>query len=40
MPPALALPRNDVRQYEGMADQWWLPNPTGRYSTRSAAKRT
>ena len=19
------LPRNDVRQYEGMADQWWQP---------------
>jgi 2-polyprenyl-6-hydroxyphenyl methylase/3-demethylubiquinone-9 3-methyltransferase len=25
MPPALALPRNDVRQYEGLADQWWRP---------------
>lgn len=25
MPPALALPRNDIRQYEGMADQWWQP---------------
>ena len=25
MSPALALPRNDVRQYEGMADQWWEP---------------
>src|SRR5215207_2316561 len=25
MPPAPALPRNDVRQYEAMADQWWNP---------------
>jgi 2-polyprenyl-6-hydroxyphenyl methylase/3-demethylubiquinone-9 3-methyltransferase len=25
MPPALTLPRNDVRQYERMADQWWQP---------------
>lgn len=25
MAPALVLPRNDVRQYEGLADQWWLP---------------
>jgi 2-polyprenyl-6-hydroxyphenyl methylase / 3-demethylubiquinone-9 3-methyltransferase len=25
MSPALALPRNDVRQYEGLADQWWRP---------------
>jgi 2-polyprenyl-6-hydroxyphenyl methylase/3-demethylubiquinone-9 3-methyltransferase len=25
MSPALSLPRNDVRQYEGMADEWWQP---------------
>jgi 2-polyprenyl-6-hydroxyphenyl methylase / 3-demethylubiquinone-9 3-methyltransferase len=25
MPPALVLPRNDVRQYETLADQWWQP---------------
>jgi 2-polyprenyl-6-hydroxyphenyl methylase/3-demethylubiquinone-9 3-methyltransferase len=25
MPPALALPRNDVRQYEAMAGEWWDP---------------
>jgi 2-polyprenyl-6-hydroxyphenyl methylase / 3-demethylubiquinone-9 3-methyltransferase len=25
MAPALALPRNDPRQYEAMADQWWEP---------------
>ncbi len=25
---ALRLPRNDVRQYEGMADQWWQPYGT------------
>jgi 2-polyprenyl-6-hydroxyphenyl methylase/3-demethylubiquinone-9 3-methyltransferase len=25
MAPAPSLPRNDVRQYEGMADQWWEP---------------
>jgi 2-polyprenyl-6-hydroxyphenyl methylase / 3-demethylubiquinone-9 3-methyltransferase len=25
MPRALALPRNDPRQYEAMADQWWRP---------------
>ncbi|HEV7654999.1 MAG TPA: methyltransferase domain-containing protein [Mycobacteriales bacterium] len=25
MSPTLALPRNDVRQYEGLADQWWQP---------------
>ena len=23
--PSPPLPRNDVRQYEGMADQWWEP---------------
>lgn len=23
--PSPRLPRNDVRQYEGMADQWWEP---------------
>jgi 2-polyprenyl-6-hydroxyphenyl methylase/3-demethylubiquinone-9 3-methyltransferase len=28
MSPALSLPRNDVRQYEGMADQWWAPYGT------------
>jgi 2-polyprenyl-6-hydroxyphenyl methylase / 3-demethylubiquinone-9 3-methyltransferase len=27
-PTALRLPRNDVRQYEGMADQWWQPYGT------------
>ncbi len=25
MPPAPGLPRNDVRQYEAMAGQWWEP---------------
>jgi 2-polyprenyl-6-hydroxyphenyl methylase/3-demethylubiquinone-9 3-methyltransferase len=25
MSRTLTLPRNDVRQYEGMADQWWAP---------------
>jgi 2-polyprenyl-6-hydroxyphenyl methylase/3-demethylubiquinone-9 3-methyltransferase len=25
MLPAPALPRNDIRQYEGMADRWWEP---------------
>lgn len=25
MSPALVLPRNDVRQYETLADQWWQP---------------
>src|SRR5918993_4870670 len=25
MSPALALPRNDVRQYESMAGEWWTP---------------
>jgi 2-polyprenyl-6-hydroxyphenyl methylase/3-demethylubiquinone-9 3-methyltransferase len=28
MSPARSLPRNDVRQYEGMADQWWEPYGT------------
>jgi 2-polyprenyl-6-hydroxyphenyl methylase / 3-demethylubiquinone-9 3-methyltransferase len=28
MSPALSLPRNDVRQYEHMADQWWEPYGT------------
>jgi 2-polyprenyl-6-hydroxyphenyl methylase/3-demethylubiquinone-9 3-methyltransferase len=28
MSPAPALPRNDVRQYEGLADQWWQPYGT------------
>jgi 2-polyprenyl-6-hydroxyphenyl methylase/3-demethylubiquinone-9 3-methyltransferase len=28
MSPAPSLPRNDVRQYEGMADQWWQPYGT------------
>jgi 2-polyprenyl-6-hydroxyphenyl methylase/3-demethylubiquinone-9 3-methyltransferase len=28
MSPPLSLPRNDVRQYEGMADQWWQPYGT------------
>jgi 2-polyprenyl-6-hydroxyphenyl methylase/3-demethylubiquinone-9 3-methyltransferase len=28
MSPALSLPRNDVRQYERMADQWWTPYGT------------
>jgi 2-polyprenyl-6-hydroxyphenyl methylase/3-demethylubiquinone-9 3-methyltransferase len=28
MSAALPLPRNDVRQYEGMADQWWQPYGT------------
>jgi 2-polyprenyl-6-hydroxyphenyl methylase / 3-demethylubiquinone-9 3-methyltransferase len=30
MPPALVLPRNDIRQYEGLADQWW--QPYGRFA--------
>src|SRR5918993_1534671 len=30
MAPAPALPRNDVRQYEAMADQWW--NPYGPFA--------
>src|SRR5918993_2148568 len=30
MAPAPALPRNDVRQYEAMADQWW--NPYGAFA--------
>ncbi len=25
MPRTLALPRNDVRQYEAMTDEWWRP---------------
>src|SRR5215218_9810264 len=24
--PRLALPRNDVRQYEDLVDEWWRPN--------------
>lgn len=28
MSPAPALPRNDVRQYEALADQWWRPYGT------------
>lgn len=30
MAPALALPRNDVRQYEAMAGEWW--DPYGAFS--------
>jgi 2-polyprenyl-6-hydroxyphenyl methylase/3-demethylubiquinone-9 3-methyltransferase len=25
MPRTLSLPRNDVRQYEAMTDEWWRP---------------